>query len=142
MGFHTTQYDLNIQIIYKIIIYSSSFHTTQYDLNFPHIFFFFVVSEEFPYYIVRFKPTTDKGSTSKFSKFPYYIVRFKPKGRDIRYPSKPQFPYYIVRFKHFEVYVLFENLSTGFHTTQYDLNSVFFSLFCSINKVSILHSTI
>ena len=98
--FHTTQYDLNSNILPYLVVFLIGFHTTQYDLNQPNLSSsFHQIGVEFPYYIVRFKPFSD-----------------------IIYDDlKVQFPYYIVRFKQYER----EYMTTsflGFHTTQYDLN--------------------
>ena len=55
--------------------------------------------------------------------FPYYIVRFKPQQFLLMENPSPSFPYYIVRFKH-KKDTERDTDAKGFHTTQYDLNSV------------------
>ena len=99
-SFHTTQYDLN-QVAQKVIAQKGGrFHTTQYDLNPLPIFFFFKIPEQFPYYIVRFKPGRIFGIILFFGVFPYYIVRFKLRSS----------------------FAFCNCLTPSFHTTQYDLN--------------------
>ena len=124
------------------------FHTTQYDLNIFLIFHFYYI-EQFPYYIVRFKPGCERRRRKRSLQFPYYIVRFKH--YSCAFPAEgclcfhttqydlnqavgawrenlQGFPYYIVRFKHLFACVLFL-VCVCFHTTQYDLNFIllFFS---------------
>ena len=57
--------------------------------------------------------------------FPYYIVRFKQNFKFPYYIKFIRFPYYIVRFKHLVV-ALWEGEKSSFHTTQYDLNFIYF----------------
>ena len=99
----------------------------------------------FPYYIVRFKRSSNRilpfyifcfhttqydlnfpvcsSQPSLYVRFPYYIVRFKQISSCSIYYIEFKFPYYIVRFKLFSFswQPLHEK---GFHTTQYDLNLV------------------
>ena len=120
-----------------------SFHTTQYDLNSGQYVRTAFGGGKFPYYIVRFKQIYHKSIHCRRHRFPYYIVRFKPD----------------------DLLCAVFCASISFHTTQYDLNSVFPELNCfEINRfpyyivrfklasrrcifhrrkiVSILHSTI
>ena len=97
-GFHTTQYDLNTKKKTKNMKQCVSFHTTQYDLNMA-LPLILILHLGFPYYIVRFKPSTKISDLLVVLLFPYYIVRFK-----------------------LNVELQKRGIIKGFHTTQYDLN--------------------
>ena len=116
--FHTTQYDLNMENKKRIWGTADGFHTTQYDLNQGENGTE-ILGGEFPYYIVRFKP---------FCLFYIHFINIK-------------FPYYIVRFKLSKLSVQ-QLRYMSFHTTQYDLNQLYFVITIIIIIVSILHSTI
>ena len=109
----------------------------------------------FPYYIVRFKPTSIFSFSVDSCEFPYYIVRFKPYIFFLFFYVGWVFPYYIVRFKqasvsagltqeksfHTTQYDLNRRPVSkpkwkphGFHTTQYDLNTFFFSFISAEEK--------
>ena len=119
----------------------TGFHTTQYDLNIQKPISTQEERDEFPYYIVRFKRSTKNRKKNRENGFPYYIVRFKLFSLSYIYFIIIKFPYYIVRFK--QDTEKWETLcDRSFHTTQYDLNKnqkryVYFR-----EVVSILHSTI
>ena len=118
LGFHTTQYDLNRYYEERECGTWESFHTTQYDLNQKPISTQ-EERDEFPYYIVRFKPAEKAAFTPK-------IKRFHTTQYDLNKMSIP---------------ISFTSRG-GFHTTQYDLNrDASRGIFCSF-EVSILHSTI
>ena len=97
--FHTTQYDLNGEILKEREEIFASFHTTQYDLNKEKQNGNVFKDDEFPYYIVRFKPLFLVTLLFLHRKFPYYIVRFKHGILDHLRGRNTSFPYYIVRFK-------------------------------------------
>ena len=58
------------------------------------------------------------------SRFPYYIVRFKHRRYRPNRIAVLLFPYYIVRFKLNNFSTIF-GFFVSFHTTQYDLNTIF-----------------
>ena len=89
---------------------NKSFHTTQYDLN-----------------------AIDYILCGLFCMFPYYIVRFKPGCSTDAIRCANKFPYYIVRFK-LASFFLFSMRLSGFHTTQYDLNTTFSNIWMNDQK--------